>query len=332
MGMVLNKQMGKLKYRDGWLKIAILIFFASYFDFIGTIVRKLCIKNSEIKEIDTIEQSVRSFQVVASAIFCRISLKIPFYRHHIVSLIIISVCLFSIILVEIICIENEWRDRIISFGLTFLSCIGRALLDTIEKYFYEVDFMNPFLLLMLEGLINFILTISLFFFLKKPIIELNEIVDYIFNQHNFILVINFILYITFTFFKNIYRVVTIKLFSPMTRALAESILDPFIIAYYMFDHEQIKNGNYNFWVFFGVILICSIIMPISSCVYNEFIILFCCGLEHETHIEITRRGIHDSDYLLKERIKNLSGIELEGGLFLDIESDDNSSLESISKK
>jgi hypothetical protein len=317
--------MGKIKYRDGWLKIAILIFFASYFDFIGTIVRKLCIKNSEIKEIDTIEQSVRSFQIVASAIFCRISLKIPFYRHHIVSLIIISVCLFSIILVEIICIENEWHDRIISFGLTFLSCIGRALLDTIEKYFYEVDFMNPFLLLMLEGLINFILTISLFFFLKKPIIELNEIVDYIFNQHNFILVINFILYIIFTFFKNIYRVVTIKLFSPMTRALAESILDPIIIVYYMFDHEQIKNESYNFRVFFGIILICSIIMPFSSCVYNEFIILFCCGLEHETHIEITRRGIvNDSDYLLNEK-STTTHIELEGlDLILEIGRDENS--------
>ena len=330
MGMVLNEKKGKFQSRDGWPKIAILIFFASYFDFIGTIVRKLYIKNSEIKEIDTIEQSVRSFQVVASAIFCKILLRIPFYRHQFFLLIIIGVCLFSIVLVDIICIENQWSNRIISFGLTFFSCIGRALLDTIEKYLFEINFMNPFILLIFEGLINFIMTISLFFFLKKPIIELNEIVDNIFIQHNFILVIIIIFYIILTFFKNIYRVVTIKLFSPMTRALAESLLDPIIIVYYTFD-LGIKNKNYNFWVFFGVILICSIIMPFSSCVYNEFIILFCCGLEHETHIEITRRG--DSDYLLKEKKGKISRIELEGGILLDIENDDNSSVKSnISNK
>ena len=32
-------------------------------------------------------------------------------------------------------------------------------------------------------------------------------------------------------------------------------------------------------------------MPISSCIYNEFFVLYCCGLEHETHLEITKRSV-----------------------------------------
>ena len=311
-GTILIKSDDEFIQADKWYKIMILIFFASYFDFIGTIVRKLCIKKSKINTIDTLEQSIRSFQVVSSAVFCMILSKIPMYKHQIISLIIITACLLSIIFVEFTCINNLLSNKLISIGLTSFSCVGRALLDTVEKYLFEYNYMNPFLILLLEGLINMILSIPLFLFLQNPPKDIKKLNEQIFVGGNYFLIVLFLLYIILTMFKNIYRVVTIKVFSPMTRALAESILDPFIVVYYMFNDDGNSNKYSNFWVYCGVIILCSIIMPFSSCLYNEFIVLFCCGLEHETHIEIIRRGtLEDSPLSLNTEGLGLKESEKE---------------------
>ena len=37
--------------------------------------------------------------------------------------------------------------------------------------------------------------------------------------------------------------------------------------------------------------ILSIIMVLCSCVYNELLVLYCCGMEHETYIEVNKRAI-----------------------------------------
>ena len=34
----------------------------------------------------------------------------------------------------------------------------------------------------------------------------------------------------------------------------------------------------------------SFVITICECVYNEFIVMFCCKLEYNTHHEITRRA------------------------------------------
>ena len=78
----------------------------------------------------------------------------------------------------------------------------------------------------------------------------------------------------------------------MTRALAESILDPLIIIYYFFFEKRDDKYTSELWIYFIINFICSIIMVICSCIYNEFIILYYCGLEHETFYEIRKRSIH----------------------------------------
>ena len=51
------------------------------------------------------------------------------------------------------------------FALLIIFCclIFDALIDSIEKYLYEYDFLNPFYALMYEGLFGFILSFFLFF-------------------------------------------------------------------------------------------------------------------------------------------------------------------------
>ena len=76
----------------------------------------------------------------------------------------------------------------------------------------------------------------------------------------------------------------------MTRALADSILDPFLIIYYYFFDDDFKvNGKRNI-TYFIINLATSIIMVFCSCVYNELIILFCCKLEYDTHHEVSIRA------------------------------------------
>ena len=90
----------------------------------------------------------------------------------------------------------------------------------------------------------------------------------------------------------------------MTRALCESLLDPFLVVYYLFQDENIKDSL--FWIYCGVTLLASIIMPISSCIYNEFIILYCYDLEYETHLEITKRAqMIDGDFIEKKDLIEL---------------------------
>ena len=307
-GLILIKFKREIKLHDKWYKITILIILASYFDFAGTVVRQFYIK---ISGNNTIEQSVRSFQVFSSAIFCYLTLNINIYKHHLFSLIVIFFCLILIFVVEMICVENDTIIKLISFGLTCFSCVARTFLDTVEKYLFEYDFMNPFKVMMFEGLINSILTSSLFFILEKPLDDINELTEAI-PKNYYLLIIFLLLYLILSGLKNIYRVTTIKLYSPMARALAESLLDPFIVIHHLFSHKSVFKTEGKFRIYCGVIIFCSIIIPFFSCVYNEFIILFCCKLDYETHVEITKRSskTYDSDIILNIDDNNENDIEL----------------------
>ena len=43
------------------------------------------------------------------------------------------------------------------------------------------------------------------------------------------------------------------------------------------------------WIYFSLVVFSLTVISFFSLVYNDFIILYCCGLEHYTYIEIDRR-------------------------------------------
>jgi len=95
-----------------------------------------------------------------------------------------------------------------------------------------------------EGSIDAIFMSSLYLFYKPR----EELIDLIKNkpQRESILywmgILSLVAYGILSAFKDLNRRFTIKLYSPMTRALVESILDPFFIIYgYM--HSPINNDN-----------------------------------------------------------------------------------------
>ena len=64
-------------------------------------------------------------------------------------------------------------------------------------------------------------------------------------------------------------------------------------------NDFIIGGSKNLF-YFLINLILSFIISITGLVYNEFIVLFFCGLEHNTYKEITKRS-KDVDELIELR-------------------------------
>ena len=282
MGIRLPKSNLEISTVDSIPKIIVLIFFASYFDIIGTLVRRSF--NMNDRKNKSLEERVKGFQIISSALLCYYTIRTKMYKHNIFSLIIIFICLIIIIIIEMFYNHDDMILNLMNILLTLFSCFGRANLDTIEKYLFEFNYMNPFKVMMFEGLINTILSIILF--------EREAIYEDIENYKNMNGKIYFIILVFLHFIlsglKNIYRVSTIKLYSPMTRALAEIFLDPFIIMYTLYRDNEIND--FSFWVFYMMSIFCLIIMTFCSCVYNDFIVLYCCGLEYNTYGEIIKRS------------------------------------------
>ena len=284
-GIELIKNESTINQPDNEMKIYILIIFASFFNYIGVIVRK---NNND----SHFENKVRGIQIIFSALLCYFTIRIKIYKHQLFSLIVIFIILIIILSMDFSENRNT-NDFFKNYGLGIFSCLSRTFLDTIEKYLFEFDYLNPYKVLMLEGLIGCLL-LPILFITNKTTEDFNEF----FGKEAWrlaLLIILSLIYLILSLFKNVYRVLTIKSYSPMTRALAESIIDPFDFIYLFINRKKIynlKNNNIlNNIFYFIVIFICLLITSFLSFVYNDFIVLYCCGLEYNTHLEIQKRSI-----------------------------------------
>ena len=299
-----------IKQVDSNCRIYLLIFFASFFDFAGSVARQFFTTK-------ILENRARSFQIIVSGLLCYFTIRTKIYKHQIISLIIIFSCLCIIACSEIIRINNNDEEIDIIFCIQFFSCFCRAFLDTIEKYLFEFNYLNPYKVMMLEGFINSFI-IFVFFLINEYVINItnsfNIILDKKGSSDIVIFSILIILFFILTGFKNIYRVITIKIYSPMTRALTECILDPIL-------YSISTYGKENIW-YYIINIICLIIMGFCSLVYNDFLVLYFCGLENNTHLEITKRS---------QLLSTVSSDSFynEGNIFYDDNDDDNDNLTEL---
>ena len=265
---------------DNQIKIYILIVFASYFNYVGSLVRK---KNTDFQ----LENRTRGFQIIFCAILCYFTIRINKYKHQIFSLIIIFIIIIIILAIDLIFFKKK-IELLISYGYGIFSCFSRAFLDTIEKYLFEFDYLNPYKVLMLEGFIG-CLFISILFFFDSTYEGINSLKN---SKELIILIVLLIIYFLLTYFKNIYRVLTIKTYSPMTRALTESIVDPVEIIYQLIINNGEEKDKIKYRVLYYILIsVCLFTISFLSLVYNDFIVLYCWGLQYNTHLEINKRAI-----------------------------------------
>ena len=269
---------------DGNFKIIILIFFEAFFQFVGAISRRYVTNKSNKDIYDEFHAKYRSSEIIIASLLCYFTLNNKIYKHHIFSLMIIFICLIIVFTVSLVLDDNDNFDDdllLIYIGVTLVSSTCRAFLDTIEKYLFTVDYADIMKLMIFEGIIDIILSSPLYLF-KKPRNEIDRLFD-IEGFKYWGVVGLLIIYSIFSGCKNVYRRYTVKEFTPMTRALAESILDPLFIISGFCQNDEAKN--WKTWTNFITSLVCSIIMVFCSCIYNEVFVLYCCGLEKNTHLE-----------------------------------------------
>ena len=305
MGIKLIVEEAEMNYPDNNYKILFLIFVAGFFDFITFLIGGYYIPkvNNELfvaLKIPLISILITSY----SSLLCFYFLKIKIQKHQKYALYTILTCLVIIIISNscFIFISNNINTHywgLIIF-LIFFNYFFRSLIDVIEKYLLEYKLINPFLLIMLEGILGLLLSSS-HLLIDNPFKEVKNYYNDNEKYKFILLIVCFILYFIFSGGKNIYARITNKLYSPMTWTLTDSMIDPFIFTYnFYFSEEKLEEQSSLFYI---INITISVIIVFCACVYNELLVLYCCELHVNTHHEIARRAsdvVDNLEYRLDE--------------------------------
>ena len=292
-----------LKAIDSKTKIFFLIFNSALFDFVQF---GLSLHTPKFVNVTgSIETRLAGFLTIFDALFYLYVLRFNIYRHQKFSLIGIGICLFLIIFSEFffqdINIFLTYGQFVLVILLIFVVQFCSAMVDSIEKYLFEYNQLNQFLALMFEGIFGFFLTVIYAFFYNP----FDDIVAMMKNNStgNFVmLILALILYLILSGVKNAFRVTTTKIYSPMTTTFMDYILNPFYLTYdFASGFDYFTNGEINY-SYFILNLILSIIISFLGCVYNEFLILFCFGLERDTYNQITKRSFTEQELITLNNI------------------------------
>ena len=279
----LNKEISS-KSKNIWMYMLLLAI--SFFDFIQFISRTYYLPNYK-KKSNSLEARLQNMTTIFTSLFYHFLLKFNLFKHQKLSLLIIFFCLITIIISEIFfeCIIENSNSKNLYYVLflIIMNYLFVSFMNICEKYLLEYHKINAYKMIMIEGIFGFIIT-SFFSLYENPFKEIKK--SYNNKKDKFFLLFIFLfLYLFLSAGKNTYRILTNKKYSPVTKILADNFIDPLLIVYYFL----FKNDLHNFF-FFIFNLILSIIMNFFGLVFNDFIILYCCNLEHETYYEISKRA------------------------------------------
>ena len=283
----------ELKKLDGKIKIFFLVFMTAFFDFFEFILSTYYI--DKIHKISgSLQVRLGGVLIISSSPLYRFLLNIQMFRHQKFAFTLLALCLILLIISEYFFQEFDGiitsKDLSLAILFSVISYISLTFDDVIEKYLIEFDFLNPFIILFRQGIIGIIFTI-ICAFIENPFKGLKDVYENNSIGMFILFIFLLLLYSIFGALKNIYRMPTIMLFTPMNKNLADIIINPIYIVYYFIEGNDFsKNGERNYLYFFTN-LILLIIFNICGLIFNEFLILFCCGLDHDTYKSITERAI-----------------------------------------
>ena len=297
VNILLKKAEKRVKIIDTKPKIIFIIFCCSFFDFIQFVIS---INAPQFINVSaSVSTRLGEVLIIFDALFYYFALKLPLKRHQIFSLIVLSSCLLIVIITEFIFQEINifisYLDFIHVFLLSFSGRFFGSMVDANEKYLFEYDNLNPFYALLFEGLFGFLLSVIYNIF-YNPFEKINEIKKNKTSSEFGILIFCLIIYVILSGLKNLFRVNTTKIFTPMTTASSEFILNPiYFIIDFVLGNDFIKKGKRNY-AYFLINIIISIIISFFCLVFNEFAILYICDLDKDTHLQISKRSEIDETF------------------------------------
>ena len=272
---------------DGQIKRGLLMFLASFFDFMEFVIASFHVPKLDPDISQTLDLRLGSITTLFSSFLCIYALKIKISKHHRVSLIVLSFFLFLSLLFEII-----YKQDNINFGrfifarlLTFMDLMCISMTDCTEKYLVDSNFLSPFKIVMMEGIFEIIIA-SILSIGEDPFKEINKHYKEQSAGKFILLIFLLFLHLFFSAIVNTYKIYCNVIYSPMARSLADYFMTPFFIIYYYAEDKDFQNN----FLYFFISLIISLIIDFFSCVYNEYIILYCFDLEYNTIDEISERA------------------------------------------
>ena len=280
---------------DKKYKIALLIFFSSFFDFTQFLILYLIPKLSFLSPSSDLR--LCNITTIASSLLCTYGLRLKIGKHHFFSLIGMGACSFVIFIIELIC-----KLRGINFGnflLAYILVVFRLIIisfnDVSERYLVENNFLNKFTILSYEGLFGIILCIIFSIITEEnPLYIVNKSFNNYDISEKIFFIIFLLLYFALSAGINIYKIICNVVYTPMAKSLPAYFLNPiFLIYYFIYEKDFTVKGNKSYFYLIINIFI-SLVIDFLACIYNEIFILYCFGLEHGTHQDISHRAYINS--------------------------------------
>ena len=303
MNLELIKTEQHLKKIDSIQKIIFILFCCALFDLVQFV---LAINTPQFINVSaSVSSRMGGFLTIFDALFYYFILRLPIFRHQFFCLIIIGICIVLIIIFEFIFQEVSifltYGHLCQVFLLSFICQFFNAMTDSNEKYLFEYDNVNPFYALMFEGFFGFLFSFCYCLY-ENPFKVLKDYKNNKGNSNFGILIFCLIIFIILSGLKNSFRVITTKVYTPMTTTSLDYILNPIYMSIdFALQEDFLSKGERNYAYFF-INLIISLIISFLGLVYNEFLILFFCHLDKDTHLQISRRGNLDGDIIYLEDI------------------------------
>ena len=286
-----------------------------------------------LKLLHSDESFLSSFRILSILVFLsffsKVFLNSRIYRHQNISLVIIYTSLLFIFSMHIIQLYIQNNLDFLNFNnlLNLLYSIllfgFYALYDVLVKKHFEFHSTNPYHLMFLIGLFNFILIIPLDLFVyvynDKDLFGL-EIINQIqkfFELYNPIFFLRFILDIISGFLWIAGIILTLYYFTPC------HIIISFIFLQYLFKCiELIKKQEKYEWYLILINFILYSIIFISSLIYNEIIIVHLWSMQKNTfkYISIRQKLEFENSLdnyegnLIKNNILNDKSFDEEEGI------------------
>ena len=306
----------KYSYKLGLIPLFLLICLTTLFDLISYLVWIFVLTYNNFESFLVMDLKYKIFQLFLATICCKLILNRPIYQHHKFSIKVSFIFVAIIFILDFIILKNskEFKTNYYFFTLFFLILANLlfAIHETLEKYLMDEIYINPFDLLRLEGLIEIILAIPFFYlyfyfscifneeekndsnyfnYCNYSFSNITEYFKLIFDFKGVTLIFIFFNFIIFIFecsLVNIYRLLNSKNFSPMYRAISDSLMMPIImIIYFIFFTKREENLYYlcfviDFFMYLPVIFSCL--------VFNEIFILEFWNLSYNTYDKISERA------------------------------------------
>ena len=151
---------------DNNIKILFLIFITSFLFMVCYLIMFVHLpKFSNLSK--SLSGRLSGFITIFSLFFYVYTLKLPIYNHHKFSLLMIGICLLIIIILEYyyqeVNIFLTYGDMSKAIALIIVCHLFASVGASIEKYLFEFDYMDPFIVLIYEGIFGFMLTFLWFF-------------------------------------------------------------------------------------------------------------------------------------------------------------------------